>query len=85
MCISDRTKGDANNTADADTVPPADVLGRVVLTLHGAGAAVRFLRTPLGALCLVLMIPVLVLVPDVLQKKRDTGEDYGRQEAGKTE
>ena len=72
-----RTKGDANNTAD--------VLGRVVLTLHGAGAAVRFLRTPLGALCLVLMIPVLVLVPDVLQKKRDTGEDYGRQEAGKTE
>ena len=79
------TKGDANNTADADTVPPADVLGRVVLTLHGAGAAVRFLRTPLGALCLVLMIPVLVLVPDVLQKKRDTGEDYGRQEAGKTE
>ncbi len=31
-----RTKGDANNTADADTVPPADVLGRVVLTLHGA-------------------------------------------------
>ena len=32
-----RTKGDANNTADADTVPPADVLGRVVLTLHGAG------------------------------------------------
>ena len=73
-----RTKGDANNTADADTVPPADVLGRVVLTLHGAGAVVRFLRTPLGALC-------LVLVPDVLQKKRDTGEDYGRQEAGKTE
>ena len=80
-----RTKGDANNTADADTVPPADVLGRVVLTLHGAGAAVRFLRTPLGALCLVLMIPVLVLVPDVLQKKRDTGEDYGRQAAGKIE
>ena len=33
-------------------MPPADVLGRVVLTLHGAGAAVRFLRTPLGALCL---------------------------------
>lgn len=80
-----RTKGDANNTADADIVPVEDVLGRVVLTLHGAGAAVRFLRTPLGALCLVLMIPVLVLVPDVLQKKRDTGEDYGRQTAGKTE
>ena len=79
------TKGDANNTADADIVPVEDVLGRVVLTLHGAGAAVRFLRTPLGALCLVLMIPVLVLVPDVLQKKRDTGEDYGRQTAGKTE
>lgn len=80
-----RTKGDANNTADADTVPPADVLGRVVLTLHGAGAAVRFLRTPLGALCLVLMIPVLVLVPDMLQGKRRKGEDYGRQAAGKTE
>ena len=80
-----RTKGDANNTADADTVPPEDVLGRVVLTLHGVGAAVRFLRTPLGALCLVLMIPVLVLVPDVLKKKRDTGDDYGRQATGKTE
>ena len=78
---------DANNTEDADTTPPEAVLGRVVLTLHGAGAAVRFLRTPLGALCLVLMVPVLVLAPDILQKRRrKEGESYGgRQSSGKTE
>lgn len=82
-----RTRGDANNTEDADTTPPEAVLGRVVLTLHGAGAAVRFLRTPLGALCLVLMVPVLVLAPDILQKRRrKEGESYGgRQSSGKTE
>ncbi len=82
-----RTRGDANNTEDADTTPPEAVLGRVVLTLHGAGAVVRFLRTPLGALCLVLMVPVLVLAPDILQKRRrKEGESYGgRQSSGKTE
>ena len=56
-----------------------------MLTLRGVGAAVRFLRTPLGALCLVLMIPVLVLVPGMVQGKRRKGEGYGRQAAGKTE
>ena len=40
-----------------------------------------------GALCLVLMVPVLVLAPDILQKRRrKEGESYGgRQSSGKTE
>ena len=54
--------------------------GRLGISSHQLARA-----KALGALCLVLIIPVLVLVPDVLPKKRDTGEDYGRQEAGKTE
>lgn len=87
-----RTKGDANNTEDAGVTPPEDVLGRVVLTLHGVGAAVQFLKTPLGALCLVLLIPALVLLPEKIQKtpaddsSRVIGEDHDSGEtAEKTE
>lgn len=87
-----RTKGDANNTEDAGVTPPEDVLGRVVLTLHGVGAAVQFLKTPLGALCLVLLIPALVLLPGKFEKtpagapSRDAGGNHDQGKAsGKTE
>ncbi len=65
-----RTRGDANNTEDAAVTPPENVLGRVVLVLPGVGGAVRFLRTPLGMLCLVLALPLVLWLPETLGRRR---------------
>ena len=65
-----RTKGDANNTEDAAVTPPEDVLGRVIAVIPGAGGAVRFLRTPLGMLCLVLALPLAIRLPEMLGRRR---------------
>lgn len=65
-----RTRGDANNTEDAAVTPPEDVLGRVVLVLPGVGGAVRLLRTPLGMLCLVLVLPLVLWAPEALGRRK---------------
>ena len=65
-----RTRGDANNTEDAAVTPPEDVLGRVVLVLPGVGGAVRLLRTPLGMLCLVLALPLVLWAPEALGRRK---------------
>ena len=65
-----RTRGDANNTEDAAVTPPEDVLGRVILVLPGVGGAVRLLRTPLGMLCLVLALPLVLWAPEALRRRR---------------
>ena len=50
--------------------PPEDVLGRVVLVLPGVGGAVRLLRTPLGMLCLVLALPLVLWAPEALGRRK---------------
>lgn len=50
--------------------PPEDVLGRVIAVIPGAGGAVRFLRTPLGMLCLVLVLPLAIRLPEMLGRRR---------------
>lgn len=63
------TKGDANNAADPDPVPPEAVLGRVVGRIPSVGKGIAFLRTPLGMLLMVLAAFVLIELPFFLQKR----------------
>lgn len=51
-----QTKGDANDTPDADLAPAEGVLGRVVVTVPGAGRALAHLNDPVLRL-LVLGVP----------------------------
>ncbi len=55
-----QTKGDANNAADAELVPAEKVLGRVVFVLPKAGRAVRFVKSPAGMLCLLVLLFLLL-------------------------
>lgn len=68
------TKGDANNTADLDPVPPEMVVGKVVLVIPGIGKAIAFLRTPLGMTALVLVGFALVEVPILIRRKLEEKE-----------
>lgn len=55
------TKGDANEEADARTVPAANVVGRVVLTLPYVGLVVDFANTQPGFL-LFVALPIGLLI-----------------------
>ena len=55
-----RTKGDANNAADADPVPAANVIGLFKLRVPYAGYALRALQRPL-VLGLLIAAPLLWL------------------------
>lgn len=46
------TKGDANNAAD-DPIPANRIIGAVFKRIPSLGAAARFLKTPVGVICLL--------------------------------
>lgn len=58
------TKGDANNTEDAELLSPENIVGKLQLVLPGAGEAVLFLRSPLGLLILLTVGVLLIKLPD---------------------
>lgn len=72
------TKGDANNAADLEPVPPERVIGRVVQVIPGIGLWIYYLRTPLGMTGLVLIGLLLIEFPALTEKVRakDTGGRY---------
>ena len=70
------TKGDANNAADPNPVAMEAVVGKVVLVIPKIGAAIEFMRTPLGMTCLVLVGFALVEVPTIMDRIR---EERGRK------
>lgn len=67
------TRGDANNTDDQQLLPPGQIIGKLRMVLPGAGAAVNFLRSPLGILILLAAGALLIKLPDWLGaiKKRE--------------
>lgn len=65
------TKGDANNAEDLRPIPMENVVGRVVLVIPRVGAAIEFLRTPLGMMCLVLVGFAMIELPIVLGGRKE--------------
>lgn len=57
------TKGDANNKEDDERVEKDDVVGKVFLTVKGAGGFIRALTTPIGLLILSCLILAPVGIP----------------------
>ena len=67
------TKGEANNTAD-DPIPVSAVKGKAIGHIPMVGAAVRFLRTPVGLVLLLVAAIVLFELPFLGKRKTDTQE-----------
>ena len=62
-----RTKGDANNTEDAQPIKQSRVIGKVILVIPRLGAAVGFLKTPLGILCFLGAAVLLFEAPEIVR------------------
>ena len=68
------TKGDANATEDADPVPAANVVGRVVFIPAGLGVVVSLLTNPLLFFPLIVLPLVILLVLEIRRLARTTRE-----------
>ena len=68
------TKGDANASEDADPVPAANVVGRVVFVSAGLGVVVSLLTNPLLFFSLIVLPLVILLVLEVRRLARTTRE-----------
>ncbi len=84
-----RTKGDNNDSYDIDLVKEENVVGAVYCVLSQFGVVSSFISTPMGALCLVLLVFVIIFVPDLilslLKKDKNNSDKDNSGETQKTE
>ena len=67
------TQGDANNTAD-DPISSSDIKGKAVANIPFVGAAVRFLKSPVGFILIIAAAILLFELPYLRERKKATDE-----------
>jgi signal peptidase len=65
-----KTQGDANNTADANLVPASNLVGRYSSSIPGAGNIAMFFQTVPGVIVCVVVPVVLLVVYDVIRRRK---------------
>lgn len=66
------TRGDANNMADLDKVPPEAVLGKVVVDVPLAGYLTTFVKTQTGFILLIMIPATIIIWTELLNIKNQT-------------
>ena len=69
------TKGDANASSDVGYIQPSMIAGRVAFSVPYAGAAVVFLRNPVGVVALLALLIGLAVVWELTQDKPSPKQD----------
>ena len=67
------TQGDANPSPD-DAITKKDIKGKVVCTIPFVGTVVYWIKTPIGTIVILAMALILLEVPRIREKKKDTEE-----------
>lgn len=70
------TKGDANEEQDQNPVARVEVIGKVILSIPGAGYVLDFARTKLGFALLIGIPAGLVILEELLTIMRETQKWY---------
>lgn len=63
------TQGDANNTADSP-IKVSDIKGKAMSRIPVAGAVVRFLKSPVGFLIIIVAAIALLELPYIRERKK---------------
>lgn len=64
------TKGDANNSQDANEVRNQDICGKLVLIIPKIGKILSFLKSPAGILVLIVFGMALIEIPRAIDDRR---------------
>ena len=67
------TQGDANNAPD-EPITTADIKGRVLCWIPGAGNVVSFLKNPVGIFCIIAAAIALLEIPRRREMKEDDAQ-----------
>ncbi len=70
-----KTKGDANQSADADLVPAYQVKGKVFLVLPFLGHLYKFSRQPLGFGLLIILPALYIIISELIFIKKVIEEE----------
>lgn len=65
-----KTKGDANRSADNDSVSPSSILGKVTLVIPKLGFLVGFTKTLPGFIAMILIPTVLLIIDQLLKMNK---------------
>ncbi len=74
-----QTKGDANNTADADLVLGDKILGKAFVHIPLIGKFILFLRTPLGFFIFVVLPIILFVMFEFKRIKKELEKDIEKK------
>lgn len=66
-----RTKGDANDVADAEDVPESAIVGKVMLSIPYLGFAVDYAKKPAGFIILIVIPAVIIIYEELGKLKRE--------------
>ena len=69
------TKGDANNTNDADPVTKEKYIGKTVYSVPKLGAALAKLKSTKGLICGAVLIILLLVAGQLYKRTAASGED----------
>ena len=62
------TKGDANDTVDANPVLPGNIIGEYVAVIPYAGYIINYVQSPSGifvSIAVIAFLLILMLIPDI--------------------
>ncbi|KKR68563.1 MAG: Type I signal peptidase [Microgenomates group bacterium GW2011_GWA2_40_6] len=83
--ISYITKGDANNTPDANTLSPDLVLGKTVFSFPFLGFPVAFGRTQTGLIVMIVIPATLIIYSELLNIKKEIIKLIAQRKKAKNE
>lgn len=65
------TKGDTNNSPDADAIEQSSIIGKLVLSIPLIGYPVAYARTQTGLIVLIIIPSTLIIYSELLNIKKE--------------
>ncbi|OGK45013.1 signal peptidase I [Candidatus Roizmanbacteria bacterium RIFCSPLOWO2_01_FULL_38_11] len=65
------TKGDANDAVDRQIVRPRLIIGKVIMIIPKIGAYIKFLKSNLGTMMLIILPAVFIITTELRKMKRN--------------
>lgn len=73
------TKGDANESTDADVVSQSNVVGKVVISIPLVGYIVNFAKQPTGFIIMIVVPTIIILSSEINTIKEYAKESYEKR------